>query len=68
MEREEYLLNEVGIEIAKENIAKAMRKAMQDKEKESFKFKTKKLLQDLEKIQRGDIETIKRYMEETEIE
>lgn len=68
MEREEYLLNEVGIEIAKENIAKAMRKAMQDKEKESFKFKTKKLLQDIEKIQRGDIETIKRYMEETEIE
>lgn len=68
MKREDYLLNEVGIEIAKENIAKAMRKTMQDKDKEIFKVEVKKLLQDLEKIERGDKETIKKYMEETKSE
>lgn len=68
MKREDYLLNEVGIEIAKENIAKAMRKTMQDKDKEIFKEEVKKLLQDLEKIERGDKETIKKYMEDTKSE
>ena len=47
MDRKEYLLNEVGIEIARENIAKLMRKAMQESDKNKFKTKSNILLQDM---------------------
>lgn len=68
MDRKEYLLNEVGIEIARENIAKLMRKAMQESDKNKFKSKSNILLQDIEKIERGERETIKKYMEVTDVE
>lgn len=67
MNREEYIINELGIEIARENAAKLMRKIMQEKDKEIMKTKINKLLQDIDKIEKGDLETINKYMEEKNI-
>ena len=67
MNKEEYIINELGIEIARENAAKLMRKIMQEKDKEIMKIKINKLLQDIDKIEKGDLETINKYMEEKNI-
>ncbi|MCI8587201.1 MAG: hypothetical protein HFJ49_01150 [Clostridia bacterium] len=59
MNREEYLLNEFGIEIAREHIAKKVKQAMKKKNEKGYKENLNKLIQDLEKVERADMETIK---------
>lgn len=59
MNREEYLLSEFGIEIEREYIAKKIKEIMQNKDEKGFKENLNKLLQKLEKIEKGDMETIR---------
>lgn len=68
MNKEEYILNEVGLEIAKENIAKQMRKLMEKKEEKGFKEKIQQLIQDRDELEKGNIEIIKKYVGELNIE
>ncbi len=67
MDKEKYILNEVGLEIARENIANKMRKMMESKtmtDEENFKKLLGKLLRDREEIENGNIEVIKKYVGE----
>ena len=59
MDNKEYLLNEVGLEIAKENIAKQMRKLMENQKDEELKNKIQQIIKDRDEIEKGNIEIIK---------
>jgi len=68
MKNEEYILNEVGLEIARENIAKKMVLMMKKRDEKDFKSKLQQLFQDRDKIEKGNIETIKKYVGEWDVE
>lgn len=68
MDNKEYLLNEVGLEIAKENIAKQMRKLMENQKDEELKNKIQQIIKDRDEIEKGNIEIIKKYLGELNIE
>lgn len=71
MDKEKYILNEVGLEIARENIANKMREMMESKtitDEENFKKLLGKLLRDREEIENGNIEVIKKYVGEIKYE
>lgn len=68
MDKKEYILNEVGLEIARENIAKQMRVLMQQKNEKGTKEKIQQLIQDRDELEKGNMEVIKKYMGELEFE
>lgn len=70
MDKETYILNEVGIEMAKEKLAIKFRKLLDDQEK-STKEKKEEMLQmirDKEEIENGNNQIIKKYVGEIDCE
>lgn len=61
MDKKEYIINEIGLEIARENLAKEMRyEIMNNNNKE----KIKQLIKDRDELDKGNKEIIKKYVGE----
>ncbi len=67
-EKKDYILNEVGIKIARENIAKLVKELLDNKEQEGFIEKMAILINDRDEINKGNIEIKKKYIGELNIE
>lgn len=61
MNKKEYLLNEVGLQIARENIAKQMVKLIKNRKQENFKTKMLQLIKDRDEIDKGNKSVIEKY-------
>lgn len=61
MDKKEYLLNEVGLQIARENIAKQMVKLIKNRNQENFKTKMLELLKDRDEVNKGNKSIIEKY-------
>lgn len=61
------LINEYGIEIARENLTNKMRKLMENKNDEKFKEKLQEIIMDRDEIAKGNINVIKKYMGDVKI-
>lgn len=70
MDKETYILNEVGIDKARENLAIKFRKLLDDKEKsqEEKKAQLFQMIKDKEEIENGNKEIIKKYIGEINCE
>ena len=62
MDKKEYLLNEVGLQIARENIAKQMAKVIKNRNQENFKTKMLELLKDRDEVNKGNKSIIEKYV------
>lgn len=60
MDKKEYIINEVGLEIARENLAKEMKYEIINNNKE----KIKQLIKDRDELDKGNKEIIKKYVGE----
>lgn len=58
---ENDLINEYGIDIANQNLAKKMRKIMENKNDEDFKKKLEEIIIDRDEIAKGNLDIIKKY-------
>lgn len=67
MDSAEYLLNEYGLDIASEKIAREMSKLIENKDDPKFKEKLEKLIIDREEILKGNMEIIKKYVGDVKI-
>ena len=62
LKRKNYILNEVGLQIARENIARQMRELLEYKQHENFKEEIIRLVKDRDEINKGNMEIIKKYI------
>ena len=58
MDKKEYIINEVGLEIARENLAKEMKYEIINN---NNKEKIKQLIKDRDELDKGNKEIIKKY-------
>lgn len=65
MDKKEYIINEVGLEIARENLAKKMQKTMMNKSKIE---EIQQLIIDRDELDKGNINIIRNYVGELESE
>ena len=65
MDKKEYIINEVGLEIARENLAKKMQKTMMNKSKIE---EIQQLIIDRYELDKGNINIIRKYVGELESE
>ena len=65
MDKKEYIINEVGLEIARENLAKKMQKTMMNKSKIE---EIQQLVIDRDELDKGNINIIRKYVGELESE
>ena len=65
MDKKEYIINEVGLEIARENLAKKMQKTMMNKSKIE---EIQHLIIDRDELDKGNINIIRKYVGELESE
>ena len=65
MDKKEYIINEVGLEIARENLAKKMQKIMMNKSKIE---EIQQLIIDRDELDKGNINIIRKYVGELESE
>ncbi len=65
MDKKEYIINEVGLEIARENLAKKMQKTMMNKSKIE---EIQQLIIDRDELDKGNINIIRKYVGELESE
>ena len=65
MDKKEYIINEVGLEIARENLAKKMQKTMMNKSKIE---EIQQLIIDRDELDKGNINIIIKYVGELESE
>ena len=63
MDKKEYIINEVGLEIARENLAKKMQKIMMNKSKIE---EIQQLIIDRDELDKGNINIIRKYVGELE--
>ncbi len=70
MDKENYIINEVGIDKAREELAIRFRKLLSDKEmpKEEVKKQFMQMIKDKEEIENGNNEIIKKYIGEIDCE
>ena len=68
MDKKEYLLNEFGINIARENLAKRMRKVLEEKDSKDIKHEIEEIIKDRDAIEKGNKEIIKKYVGEINVE
>ncbi len=61
MDKKEYIINEVGLEIARENLAKEMKYEIINN---NNKEKIKQLIKDRDELDKGNKEIIKKYVGE----
>lgn len=61
MDKKEYIINEIGLEIARENLAKKMNYEII---KKNNKEKIQQLIRDRDELDKGNIEVIKKYIGE----
>lgn len=61
MDKKEYIINEVGLEIARENLAKEMKYEIINN---NNKEKIKQLIKDRDELDKGSKEIIKKYVGE----
>lgn len=61
MDKKEYIINEVGLEIARENLAKEMKYEIINN---NNKEKIKQLIKDRDELDKGNKEIIKKYLGE----
>lgn len=61
MDKKEYIINEVGLEIARENLAKEMKYEIINN---NNKEKIKQLIKDRDELDKGNEEIIKKYLGE----
>lgn len=61
MDKKEYIINEVGLEIARENLAKEMKYEIINN---NNKEKIKQLVKDRDELDKGNEEIIKKYVGE----
>lgn len=61
MDKKEYIINEIGLEIARENLAKKMNYEII---KKNNKEKIQQLIKDRDELDKGNIEVIKKYIGE----
>ncbi len=66
-EKKEYIINELGLQIARENIARQTKKLLDDKDQKDFKEKLLNLMKDRDEIDKGNMEVIKKYVGELNI-
>ena len=60
-DKKEYIINEIGLEIARENLAKKMNYEII---KKNNKEKIQQLIKDRDELDKGNIEVIKKYIGE----
>ena len=65
MAKKEYIINEVGLEIARENLAKKMQKTMMNKSKIE---EIQQLIIERDELDKGNINIIRKYVGELESE
>lgn len=65
MDKKEYIINEVGLEIARKNLAKKMRKTINNKRKIE---EIQQLILDRDELDKGNINIIKKYVGELKSE
>ena len=65
MDKKEYIINEVGLEIARENLAKKMRETINNKRKIE---EIQQLILDRDELDKGNINIIKKYVGELKSE
>ena len=65
MDKKEYIINEVGLEIARENLAKKMQKTMMNTTKIE---EIQQLIIDRDELDKGNINIIRKYVGELESE
>ena len=65
MDKKEYIINEVGLEIARENLAKKMQKTMMNKSKIE---EIQQLIIYRDELDKGNINIIRKYVGELESE
>ena len=65
MDKKEYIINEVGLEIARENLAKKMQKTMMNKSKIE---EIQQLIIDRDELDKGNINILRKYVGELESE
>lgn len=63
-EYEEYIIDTVGMDIARENLAIKVRKLMENQDDPEFRKKFQKIIEDRDEINKGNKEVIRRYMGE----
>ena len=68
MNDKEYLINEFGLEIAREKVVKQMADLMNKENEKDFKVIMAKLIKDRDEIEKGNLEIIKKYVGEMEVE
>lgn len=61
-DKRDYIINEFGLELARENIAKQMTKLLENKNQEGFKRKMLELINDRDEINKGNKEIIEKYV------
>jgi len=66
-EKKEYIINELGLQIARENIARQTKELLDDKNQKDFKEKLLNLMKDRDEIDKGNMEVIKKYVGELNI-
>ena len=65
MDKKEYIINEVGLEIARKNLAKKMQKVKINKSKI---YEIQQLIKDKDELDKGNIDIIRKYVGELESE
>lgn len=70
MNKEDYILNEIGIDKARVKLAIKFRRLLNDKEKKKEEVKAQciQMIKDKEEIENGNNEIIKKYMGELDCE
>lgn len=61
-DKRDYIINEFGLELARENIAKQIMKLLENKNQEGFKGKMLELINDRDEINKGNKEIIEKYV------